>query len=71
MLQIEKAIWKGKEIFAFEISQDYNNEKIIRQASGRKELFCPDENCKNRILKYCHGEKKQPYFAHLVNTDCG
>lgn len=71
MLQIEKAIWKGKEIFAFEISQDYNDEKIIRQASGRKELLCPDENCKNRILKYCHGEKKQPYFAHVVNTDCG
>ena len=33
-------------------------------------MFCPDENCKHRILKYCHGDKKQPYFSHIINTDC-
>ena len=67
---MEKAIWKGKEVFAFEVSKNYNAEKAIRQASGKKELFCPDENCKHRVLKYCHGDKKQPYFSHITNTNC-
>lgn len=34
-------------------------------------MFCPDENCEHRVLKYCHGDKRQPYFAHVINTDCG
>lgn len=44
-------------------------EKAVRKASG-KELFCSDEKCEHRLLKYCHGDVKQAYFAHLVNTDC-
>lgn len=34
-------------------------------------MLCPDENCEHRVLKYCHGDKKQPYFSHIINTDCG
>lgn len=68
---MEKALYNGKEILSFEISKNYELEKSIRKASGRKELLCPDENCQNRVLKYCHGDKKQPYFAHVINTNCG
>lgn len=66
---MEKALLNGKEIFAFEVSKDYEYEKSIRKVSGKK-LLCPDENCTNRILKYCHGDKKQAYFAHICNSDC-
>ena len=55
---MEKALYNGKEILSFEISKNYELEKSIRKASGRKELLCPDENCQNRVLKYCHGDKK-------------
>ena len=68
---MEKALYNGEEILSFEISKNYELEKSIRKASGRKELLCPDENCQNRVLKYCHGDKKQPYFAHVINTNCG
>lgn len=67
---MEKAIYKDKEILAFKVSKNYEEEKLIRKASGRRELFCPDENCKNRVLKYCHGDQKKPYFSHIINTDC-
>ena len=69
---MEKALWNGKEILAFEVSAEgnFDLEETIRKASGRKELLCPDENCSHRILRYCHGEKKRAYFAHIDNTDC-
>ena len=67
---MEKAIWNGKEIVAFDIAEKYEFEKAIRKASGRKELLCPDEYCTHRVLRYCHGEKKGAYFAHLNNSDC-
>jgi len=67
---MEKAIWKGNEIVAIDVAQAYELEKAIKQASGRKELLCPDEQCEHRTLKYCHGEKKQAYFAHLINSNC-
>ena len=45
-------------------------EKKIREASYRGELRCPDPECRNPILKYCHGEIREPYFAHRDMTEC-
>ncbi|MCH5316101.1 MAG: hypothetical protein J1E81_09310 [Eubacterium sp.] len=67
---MEKAMWNGKEIIALNIAEKYEIEKAVRKASGRKELLCPDKNCTHRVLRYCHGEKKDAYFAHINNTDC-
>ena len=67
---MEYAIWNGERISAFEVSKNYQLEKQIRQASGKKQLYCPDKDCENRILRYCHGEKKEAYFAHLNNNLC-
>lgn len=67
---MEKAIWNGKEIFAFDTAVDYETEKAVRRASSNGELRCPDENCEHRVLKYCHGDKKNAYFAHLHNSNC-
>lgn len=67
---MENAIWKGKVIVASEIERDYEQEKLIRRASGHKELWCPDPDCKYPILKYCHGEVKAAFFAHLTNCLC-
>lgn len=67
---MENALWNEKLITAAKISSDYYLEKQIRMASGRKELFCPDPDCENSVLRYCHGEKKEAYFAHLNNVDC-
>ncbi len=67
---MENAIWDGKCIMASEIAKNYDKEKAVRKASGRKELLCPDPECKNKILRYCHGEKRQPYFAHINNEHC-
>ena len=67
---MENALWNEKLITAAKISSDYYLEKQIRMASGRKELFCPDPDCKNSVLRYCHGEKKEAYFAYLNNVDC-
>jgi len=67
---MENALWNGKVILASEIAKDYLLEKEIRKASGRKEIFCPDPECHNNILRYCHGEEKEAYFAHLNNDQC-
>lgn len=67
---MENAIWNGKRITAFEVAKDYNFEKEVRQAGGRKELLCPDPSCQHRILRYCHGDIKDAYFAHLSNDQC-
>lgn len=67
---MENALWNGKVILASEIAKDYLLEKGIRKASGRKEIFCPDPECHNNILRYCHGEEKEAYFAHLNNDQC-
>lgn len=67
---MEKAIWNDKEIIAFSVAADYETEKAVRRASSHGELLCPDENCEHRVLKYCHGDKKQAYFAHLQNSEC-
>lgn len=67
---MENAFWRGRVYTAAEVSQSYELEKEIRKASGRKELICTDPDCPNPILKYCHGEIKNAYFAHLDNCDC-
>ena len=67
---MENAMWNGRVYTATEVSQSYELEKEIRKASGRRELKCTDPDCSNPILKYCHGEIKNPYFAHLNNCSC-
>ena len=66
---MENAVWNGKVISAIEIAQDYSLEKDIRRASKNKEIRCPDTECRG-ILKYCHGEIKGAYFAHLDSGEC-
>ena len=67
---MEKALWKGQLYTAADISESYELEKTIRKASGRKELRCPDADCPSPILRYCHGEIKTAFFAHLDNCTC-
>jgi len=67
---MENAIWNGEPIHASEIAKNYFVEKEIRKASARGELLCPDYDCQSPILKYCHGEIKEPYFAHRDLADC-
>ena len=67
---MEKAIWKGKIIYASDIKDEYEFENVIRLASANGELQCPDGNCDSPTLKYCHGNKKRPYFAHKHTSNC-
>ncbi len=67
---MENAIWNGQIYTATEIAEFYELEKNIRKASGRKELRCPDPECPNPVLRYCHGEIKCAFFAHLDNCTC-
>ncbi len=67
---MEHAIWKGEELTAFEVAEEYFYEKKVREASFRGELRCPDPECRNPILKYCHGEIREAYFAHRDMTEC-
>lgn len=67
---MENAIWNGEKVLASEIGKDYFYEKQVRKASYHGELYCPDCGCKSPILKYCHGEIREPYFAHRDNTEC-
>ena len=67
---MENALWNGKLYTAAEIAESYELEKSIRKASGRKELRCPDADCSSPVLRYCHGEIKSAFFAHLDNCTC-
>lgn len=68
---MEYAYWKGELISASKIiEEEYIIEKRIREASNKKELLCIDPSCKNRTLKYCHGEVKKPYFSHINCLEC-
>lgn len=67
---MDKALLNERVVTAYEISLNYQEEKAIRISSRNKYLKCVDPHCKNPILRYCHGDKKQAYFAHLTNTDC-
>ncbi len=67
---MEKAVWNGKLFLASDVAEDFQLENKIRKASGHKELKCPDPNCVNPIVRYCHGDEKDAYFAHLNNECC-
>ena len=67
---MENAKWNGIVYSAAAIAESYELEKNIRKASGRKELRCVDPDCTNPILRYCHGEIKCAFFAHLDNCTC-
>lgn len=67
---MDKASLNERVVSAYEISLNYQEEKAVRVSSRNKCLKCIDPNCKNPILRYCHGDRKQAYFAHLTNTDC-
>lgn len=67
---MEKALWKNENIYASTVKESYEFEKLIREASSKGELRCPDTNCESPVLKYCHGNKKRPYFAHKYVSDC-
>ena len=67
---MDKAIIDNKIVSAYEISLDYELEKAVRKYSRNKKILCVDACCENPVLRYCHGDKKAAYFAHLVNTEC-
>lgn len=67
---MENAIFDGELIVALDISKDFDRETEIRVAGRNGCLKCPDPNCQSPLLKYCHGEKKQPYFSHFNNVSC-
>ena len=70
---MEKALWGEKVILAHDYAAkgQKENENIIRKASHEEQLRCPDEWCPEPIVKYRHGEKRAPYFAHKKACDCG
>ena len=65
---MEKALYNGNLIDAFEVSKDYSWEKTVRRASRAGNLKCPDKDCDSSVLRYCHGDKKAAYFAHRDNS---
>ena len=67
---MDKAIIDNKIVSAYEISLDYELEKAVRKYSRNKKILCVDSYCENPVLRYCHGDKKAAYFAHLTNTEC-
>lgn len=67
---METAKWKDRILSASDIADSFEKEREVRKASSRKELCCPDESCEAPIVRYCHGEIKGAYFAHLKNTKC-
>ena len=67
---MENALWGERRLVACQVAEEYETEKVVRMASYRGELRCPDEGCGSPVLRYCHGEILEPYFAHRENTDC-
>ena len=67
---MEKAFWNEQVYLAYEVASDYNLEKQIKRASKNGTLHCVDPDCEMPRLKYCHGDLKSPYFAHVENSNC-
>ncbi len=67
---MEKAFLNGNIIYASDVKENYKYEKHIREYSSKGMLKCPDKYCSFPTLKYCHGNKKEPYFAHKCNSSC-
>lgn len=59
---MNKCLYKGKIIYAFEVAKDFQTEKTIRESNN--ELFCCDPDCASPV-RYKHGPKRAPYFAHI------
>ena len=71
MNNLERAVIKLSELcVTSEIAKGYVSEKEFGKASGRKKLRCPDSECQDSIVRYCHGEVKGTFFAHLSNECC-
>lgn len=66
---MENALYNGREIQAVDVKMDYTFENEIREASSKGLILCKDPECKNPILRYCHGKKKDAYFAHRINGE--
>ena len=64
---MEYALWNNQELIASDVGRNYSLEKQIRLVSKKQELQCPE--CKT-VLRYCHGDKKVPYFAHRGAEKC-
>ena len=67
---MEYAVWNGVTYLASEVSKSFAFEEKIKLANKLKELKCPDKDCPNPVLRYCHGEVRGPYFAHVNHCDC-
>lgn len=67
---MEYALYNGNKISATAVAEDYNLEKSVRIAGSSKKLLCLDPDCDCRLLKYCHGDVNDAYFAHLNNANC-
>ena len=67
---MEHAKWKNEILSASDIAKDYILEKSVREASNRGALRCPDPECQQPILKYCHGDIKEAYFSHKSHGAC-
>jgi len=67
---MEKALLGDQIIYASDIKKDWEYERTIRECSSKGLLRCPDEHCDSSLLKYCHGNKKRPYFAHRYTSEC-
>lgn len=67
---MDKAIWDGRVYDAFDVAESYELEKQVRIASAGRKLRCPDPQCEFPCVKYCHGEIKEPFFAHIDKNGC-
>ena len=67
---MEYALWQGKKILASDVALNFELEREIRKASAQKMLKCADSECASPLVKYCHGEVKGAYFAHIHNENC-
>lgn len=67
---MENALWRDKNLIASDVANEFELERVIKKASGRRELLCPDKECKSPIVRYCHWEIKGAYFAPLANDKC-
>ena len=67
---MEKAIWQGKTIYAYEVNEKWEIEKAIKLLNRNGEFKCPDPLCSSPDMIYCHGKIRRPYFAHKHTSNC-
>lgn len=61
---MERCLYKGKPLYAFEVKGKFEFEKEIRENSC--ELFCCDPGCGAPVM-YRHGVQRAAHFAHKSN----